>query len=320
MSDYGKYASASVAHGIMFHHFHGEAHPVTQGSLDADRFADLVNFVAEGGDLLGAEEWLHKAMTGRLGPNDLCLTFDDSLLCQKEIALPVLRSLGLTGLFFVYSSVFEGGMERLEICRAFRTRYFDDLADFYQQFFRLVEVSASGDAYKAAMRDFSPEHYLVDFPFYTDDDRKYRFVRDRVLGPEAYDRTIDAMIDGTTSLEELSKGLWMSDGDLLELAEEGHVIGLHSYSHSTTLADLALGDQESEYARNAAHITSTVGTAPSAVSHPCNSYTDDTLDILRGLGATLGFRSNMAQAGKTELEHPREDHANILAMMEQAGV
>jgi hypothetical protein len=55
---------------------------------------------------------------------------------------------------------------------------------------------------------------------------------------------------------------------------------------------------------------------PQVVSHPCNSYGNTTLNILEELGVDLGFRSNMSILGREGLEFPREDHANILAMME----
>ena len=57
-----------------------------------------------------------------------------------------------------------------------------------------------------------------------------------------------------------------------------------------------------------------------ALSHPSNSYDETTLQILRGLGVKLGFQANMTAPGNTDLEWPREDHANVLAMMKRAAV
>jgi hypothetical protein len=49
------------------------------------------------------------------------------------------------------------------------------------------------------------------------------------------------------------------------------------------------------------------------MSHPCNSYNDATLVILRELGIVLGFCSNMLRPiAPSPLEYPREDHANLL--------
>jgi hypothetical protein len=57
---------------------------------------------------------------------------------------------------------------------------------------------------------------------------------------------------------------------------------------------------------------------PVTMSHPCNSYNAMTLEILRELGITLGFRANMAGGFASELELPREDHANLIRAMKLA--
>jgi len=303
----------------MFHHFHGTGHPVVQGSIDAGQLTRMVEFLSGQHRILDAREWLAKALAGRLDKSDLCLTFDDSLLCQKDVAIPVLRKLGITAFFFIYSSVFQGNLEPLEIYRAFRTKYFDSVDTFYGQFFEKVETSEYATAYMRAMKAFSPTDYLSEHPFYSDDDRKFRFVRDQVLNPDAYNLLMNSMIADVTSIHELSQFLWMKDRDLEELALEGHVIGLHSYSHSTRLAELPPAEQEREYSLNVEHLKSVLGAPPQVMSHPCNSYGDLTLDILSRLGVRVGFQATMARPGETKLEYPREDHANILRMMEGGG-
>ena len=115
--------------------------------------------------------------------------------------------------------------------------------------------------------------------------------------------------------EALHDHLWMDDGCLKALHDNGHVIGLHSYSHPTRFERLSKQDQETEYVRNVDHLELVLGARPIVMAHPCGSYNDDTLDVLRGLGIRVGFRSNMAAPAKTLLEFPREDHANIISRM-----
>ena len=117
------------------------------------------------------------------------------------------------------------------------------------------------------------------------------------------------------SLSQLSQNLWMDDDRVVQLHRAGHVIGLHSHTHPTRLANLDSGAQREEYRRNSQHLAGILGTSPVCMSHPCNSYNDDTLHILRELGVVLGFRANLAETRKSELEYPRADHANILAEM-----
>ena len=203
----------------------------------------------------------------------------------------------------------------MEIHRKFRNQHFENIEVFYDSFFRNLEESESGDAYKAAVKDFRPELYLSEKPFYSDNDRKFRFVRDKVLDADAYNRSMESMIEATTSIEELSQSLWMNDNDLRELADQGHVIGLHSQTHPTILGEMPPESQKLEYSKNFQHLEEVLGAPPQSVAHPCNSYNATTLDILAGLGVRVGFRDNMTNSGKTGLEYPREDHANIVAMM-----
>ena len=51
------------------------------------------------------------------------------------------------------------------------------------------------------------------------------------------------------------------------------------------------------------------------MSHPCNSYSEDTLQLLEGMGIKIGFRSNLTERQHSDLEYPREDHVNILAAL-----
>ena len=103
--------------------------------------------------------------------------------------------------------------------------------------------------------------------------------------------------------------------DMLDLRDQGHVIGLHSYSHPTDLAALDEAGQRDEYSRNHAHLTGLLGAAPTVMSHPCNAYDARTLKVLGELGIVMGFRSNLHDSGGGPLELPREDHGRIARQM-----
>ena len=59
------------------------------------------------------------------------------------------------------------------------------------------------------------------------------------------------------------------------------------------------------------------------MSHPCGSYTNDTLEVLKELGIELGFKQimtietekGMSKVNNSFLEIAREDHSNILKRM-----
>jgi peptidoglycan/xylan/chitin deacetylase (PgdA/CDA1 family) len=302
-----------VAHGIMFHHFHDAAHPRGQGAMSADDLDRMIGFLGRD-RILPAREWQRRAEAGTLGPGDLCLTFDDNLRCQLDVAVPVLRHHGLTAFWFVYTSVLQGRVERLEVYRLFRTLHFASTEAFYDAFTAEVLAGPEGERVRRALAGFSPADHLRDFPFYTDADRTFRFVRDDVLGPSRYDDVMDRLMSAV-DVAAMARGLWMDGPALRQLHAEGHVVGLHSHTHPTRLGELPAEGQRAEYAANQAVLTDLLGERPTTMSHPCNSYSPETEAVLASLGVRVGFRSNMARTPGGPLEHPREDHANLLARM-----
>lgn len=305
----------------MFHHFHGGRHKQGQGSISAKQFADILNFVGPE-RVLTPKEWLEKLESNQLESNDLCLTFDDGLLSQYEIALPVLNSFGLKAFWFTYSDVFEGRQNELEVFRTFRTQCFDSIDDFYRLFFAKVDASQWQEAAKRVTGKDDIKRRKHESPFYSEDDIRFRLIRDNALGVSEYSRLMrQLMHDRGASWDSLARGLWMTDDHLRNLVAEGYIVGLHSYSHPTNFASLDLTSQASEYKRNFAHLVRVCECDPLAMAHPANSYNDDTLKILRRMGLKCGFRANMSPPepgviiNRDRLELAREDHANILRMM-----
>jgi hypothetical protein len=198
------------------------------------------------------------------------------------------------------------------VYRHFRTTQFDTLDDFYAAFFVRLHESHFGGVAEKCLARFEPRTYLAAFTFYSDADRRFRYVRDDVLGPQAYAQVMDEMMRSAGyDVRVAARRLWMGNDEVRSLHEAGHVIGLHSHTHPTRIERLNEDEQRYEYRSNFAHLTTLLGEPPQAVSHPCNSYNAATLRILRSLGIKLGFRANMAIGFSGELEVPREDHANL---------
>jgi len=309
-------------HGIMFHHFHGENHPKTQGSISEGDFKKILNYIGRE-RILPPLKWLERLSGNKLEAEDLCLTFDDGLSSQVDVALPVLEYYGLKAFWFVYSSVFEGKLENLEIYRFFRTRYFDKSDIFYQVFFQKISESGLTEKASPAAEEKTIGELQKLFPFYSRNDARFRFFRDKILGKENYEKIMDSILEEYgLAKNDLAKNLWMSNQDLKRLNSGGHLVGLHSYSHPTALAELSYQEQIREYQKNYSHLRKVCGKNPISMSHPCNSYNKETLKILRELGVSCGFLSNMFSKIATEnqlainnLEIPREDHVNIVATL-----
>ena len=128
-----------TTHSVMFHHFHDHIHRPTQGSLSAQNFIDLLNWLKKNYSLIGAKEYICRAKSKSLQKSDVCLSFDDALKCQYDIALPILNDFNIDAFFFVYSSAFTDNPDYLEIFRLFRNTVYEDLNDFYVEFFKVVK-------------------------------------------------------------------------------------------------------------------------------------------------------------------------------------
>lgn len=314
----GKSYQAEIPHGLMFHHFHDERHPRSPGSLSQGTFDQVLQFVGIQ-RILNPEEWLDRLDNGQLRESDLCLTFDDALRSQVDVALPVLEKYNLKAFWFVYSSVFEGSMERLELYARFRATHFGNIDQFYELFFDRVRLSGRTiEVPEAEITSIRSAH-----PFYSKNDVVFRLLRDRVLGKKVYEELMDGILaDLGVDVSTLARNLWMSSPDLRYLADSGHLIGLHSYSHPTVLGSLSYADQLDEYRRNFLHLAEACGRKPLAMSHPCNSYNAITIGILKELGIRCGFRSNMrppdavGRLNPSLYEIAREDHANVFAILD----
>ncbi len=306
----------NFSHAIMFHHFHDAVHPASQGSISSHELEAMIEWLSTRHSILDAQEYGDRLQQSTLRESDICLTFDDALLCQIDVAVPVLARYGISAFFFVYSSPLCGEANPLELYRFVRTVTFANVDLFYDQFFDETH-SALESQYEDAKSSYDGSSYLKDFPFYTENDKWFRFVRDRVLGQERYDCVMqNLMAKHDFNRAAASQKLWMNDQHVKALRAQGHVIGLHSYSHPMVMDQLGVEQQEWEYRSNFDHLHAVLGHAPHAMSHPCGSYNSSTLDILRSMGITVGFRSNTSISQmRSALEVPREDHANILREM-----
>lgn len=307
--------SSLAAPSVMFHHFCDTVHPRGQGAIDANELGQLIEWLGRD-RLLGAHEWLDYVACGKDLSTKFCLTFDDALLCQYEVAQPVLKSFDLTAFYFVYTGyIFDDIPARLENYRYFRTVFFETVDDFYEQFFAIC-LSQQGEGAATFLENFERDRYPNYPRYYSDNDVRFQQMRDEFLGEQQYFAMMDAMLsERHLNHSDLSQKTMMTKNQMKSLVDSGNVVGLHSHTHPTRLAELPLARQVEEYRRNVDAVTRITGVAPIAISHPCNSYTAEGLDILRELGIYVGFRADINLRNFSNLEFPREDHSTLIRMM-----
>ena len=190
----------------------------------------MLGWLSDTYSLLSADEYQRKAIDNQLEDRDICLSLNDALFCQYDVAVPILKRKGLKAFFFVYSSPMKDEPDLLEVFRYFRTVRYSSVERFYEYFFVLSE-DLLGGRYSEARQTFVGLDYLKDFPFYSENDRRFRFLRDRVLSTENYVSIMrNLMYAAEFEPRTVASRLWLTDDHLRNLCKDGHVLGLHSYT------------------------------------------------------------------------------------------
>ena len=313
-------------HGIMFHHFHdGKIHKKGQGSISKDEFCKLINFIGRS-NILDANIFFEKFKDKKLKPREVCFTFDDSIKCQIDIALPVLEDFKIKSFFFTYTSLFEKKPDNLEVFRYFRMNYFKNIDEFYINFYLFLEKDLS-------IFFKNNENFIKvkkkKFPYYSVEDIKFRLVRDLLINKSEYEKVmLDMMKEKKFNPEKFYSSLFFSKKDIINLDKLGHSIGLHSHNHPILIEKLSYEKQKTEYEK-CKHIISNILNKPKSdikfMSHPCGSYSQETLRILKELDIELGFKQimtvepekGMKKINNSPLELARQDHSMIIKQMEK---
>ncbi len=311
-------------HGIMFHQFHDEKFfKANEGSLSKDDFYNLINFIGKK-NILNAETFFQKKIENKLKKNDVCLTFDDGLKCQVEVALQVLDDLKIKSFFFVSTSIFKNKPDFFEITRYFKINYFDNTEKFYDLFFSILDKN-----YDEFLKENKKivDDKIKTYPFYTKKDIEFRLIRDRFLNEQEYTKIISLMFNEKNfKVDKIVPKLFFSKSDLINLDSLGHKIGLHSHSHVKFIEHLPFDLQKMEYVQNQQDLSKILNKPIkkiNSMSHPLGSYNETSLEILRSLDVSLGFRDNMSINNKmkninnSNLEIAREDHSLIMRKLKK---
>ena len=181
----------SFSHGIMFHHFHDDKnHKKTQGSITAKKFEEIINFIGLV-NIFTPDVFIKYVLKIKNNKKKVCFTFDDAIKCQFDIARPVMEKYNIKAFFFIYTSIFDGKPDLLEIYRYFRVNYFKNINNFYYNFFSEIKYDLNFyfKIYEKEIKEMKKK-----FPFYSIQDIKFRIIRDSYLKNSEYVRIMNKMM------------------------------------------------------------------------------------------------------------------------------
>lgn len=307
----------------MFHHFHdSDKHKKFQGSISKNDFIKIIKFVGRK-NILDADEFINRLSENKLR-KEVCITFDDGLMSQFDVALPILQDLNIKAFFFPHTAIFGNKPDYLEIYRYFRVNFFKNINEFYKSFFKntkldINKIFTTNDLKNEILRIKSKA------PFYSLNDIKFRILRNNIISSKQYHLIMMHMFSEKNFKPSSVKNLlFLKKKNIIKLCKMGHLIGLHSHNHPYRIANLTIKKQKLEYLKNIreiSKISNFKNTLYKSIAHPSGSYDKRIFNFLRKKEIKIGFRHIMnADGGKVNLskyEVARQDHANIIKMIKK---
>jgi peptidoglycan/xylan/chitin deacetylase (PgdA/CDA1 family) len=307
----------SFTRGLMFHRFrHEGSNALLQGALSAAEFESILLQTGLE-NILSPVEWIEKSANGTLAPSHRCITFDDGLYSQFEIALPVLKRFNLQAFWFLYTCIWQGQPVKSEVY-SYAAAQLGGMDFLVEKFMARCPASLSEQLTGADFIEYENKIRQAA-PFYSNSDIRYRYLRNQVDNRELFEATMDELLEEAGyPTDRMADRLWIDPSHAKSLASQGHMIGLHSHGHPYEISKLSNEEQKSQYRENYDLIFNATLQKPLAVAHPLNSYNEGTLEILKSMGILCGFRANVsAPAGKkvnpNPLEWAREDSTNLIS-------
>ena len=192
---------------LMYHRVLPEPDPLLPDEPDAARFAAQMRLVGSLCRIVSLSDAVQQLAAGTLPPRAAAITFDDGYVNNLEIAVPVLRELGLPATFYVATGFIEGDVMFNDVAIE-AVRHAPAVLDLREAGLPRYEL-AGLEARRAAIDDLLP--------------------RIKYLDPAQRTRTT-AVIAAAAGIE-MPRGLMMDEVQLRQLARSGMEIGAHSVSH-----------------------------------------------------------------------------------------
>jgi peptidoglycan/xylan/chitin deacetylase (PgdA/CDA1 family) len=244
------------------------------------------------------------------------LTFDDGFVDHYENVFPILRARGLGGIFFV-SGATQGPKPRL--LNVHKTHFL--LSRLGAARFSAAAADALAAAGVAAATPATREG------IYRYDEAPDVRVK-RILNYEAPYPVADAVLSSLFerhlgNSEEFARGLYLSAGQVREMAAGGMTFGFHTETHPV-LARLSRDAQRAELGHGVGLIQELTGQPHVSFCYPygfTHTYNADTLDVLAESGYSMAFNTVRRKAAigvEPRYELPRFDTRDVARAPEVA--
>lgn len=306
------------AMGISFHYFHNNReHIECQGSFDEKQFDEMIQKIISRYDVLSPESFLEVVNSGiNEGCTKVVITFSCGLKSQYDIALPILKKYGIKAIWFLYTDNFYGNDILVEKYHHFRFYSYKNIDLFYDDFFKCAKEYVSEKDWD----DYNSVDEYAWSDYYTEQDKKYKYLRNKILSKEIFNSIMNELMRKKGyCFDDHKQEIWLTKDMVREIVSQGHMLGLHTHTHPNDVKSLSYEMQKKEYLENKKCLESIIGKEVSLMSHPCNSYNDDTLKVLHELRIKYGFRADMSKQNYSLFELPQIDASSLYRILLSEG-
>ena len=234
---------------LIFHRVLTEIDPLFPDEMHASRFDEMCGWIKAWFNVLPLDLAIEGMQAGKLPARAACITFDDGYADNFHVALPILRSHGLTATFFIATGFLDGG------------RMWNDT---------IIETVRSRADLSIAERQAAIATHINDI--------KYLPVFERVALTEQLALSAGA---------QLPTNLMMTSAEVKAMRNAGMLIGAHTVSHPS-LDRLTDEQAQQEIGTCKQFLEDLLGERIGLFAYPNGKpgedYSPQTVEVVRSLG------------------------------------
>jgi len=198
-----------------------------------------------------------------LKKNSFLLTFDDGLKDHYENVLNILNRYKIKGIFFISTSpIFENKMPVVH-----KIHFLRSILNL-KKFISILTFALPSEWKNYKLSDKQVLNAEKTYPFDTLQDKKTKYFLNFILPSEVIDSTTSKMLKILKYNEkELCNELFLTKEQIVEIHNDGHIIGLHGNTHETlSKFNKKKLKQDLQSCQN--YLNSILGFEPSILSYP----------------------------------------------------
>jgi peptidoglycan/xylan/chitin deacetylase (PgdA/CDA1 family) len=272
---------------FIYHRVLAKADPMLPGDIDASGFTNHMQLLAHEFNVLPLGEACERLRQGKIPPRAVSVTFDDGYADNEEVALPILKRLGLSATVFVSTGFSGGGMmfndTIIETLRHAKSGSYD-LSDIGLGELRVDDLQSR----RAAVERFLPA------------------VMHRPLSERQF--AVERIVDTLGAAPQMQ--LMMTPQQILNLHRSGMTIGAHTVRHPI-LKSIPDDEARAEIVRSKRILEDIVGTPVHLFAYPNGKpgrdYDKRHVQLVReaGFAAAVSTTPGIADRASDQFQLPR---------------